>query len=234
MSEHNRFDEVWVADLTPRDELYGRPGIREKRYGYDWAPPDFSLSNGSYGKDDHYSAFRLHKKGETLSREQLTEAMYVFDQKHWRRLKGWFSADGFYAVKGKLADVFENAYLGERGGLVEFPIYEADKQTQLPGPFYFINFDGPKDTLVVDACKRLRVRRTVEIHGFELWKAPLGQLEDFELTLSADALSGTEIWIENRLQNRVFMSGRLKNSIEAAETGIDFQFSRVRIAGEGE
>jgi hypothetical protein len=200
-----------------------RQGIREKHFGLDWAPPAFNLG---LSPKHIFEAHLRHRKGEKLERTDFPEAMYIFAKGTWKRCGDLFTAGTFYAVKGKLAEVLKNFDLGE-GGLIEFPIYEADKITQLPGPFYFLNFGAIKDSFVPSKSKKLYSRRTIENDGYELWATY--KLEDGDIALTGAALEGADLWFERKLENKIFMSGRLHDAIIAAKVKTKFQFAKAQI-----
>ncbi len=200
-----------------------RQGIREKYFGEDWAPPTFNLG---LAPEQVYRAHLRHEKGGKLERTDFPEAMYVFAENNWKRCGDLFTAGPFYAVKGKLAEILKNFDLGE-GGLIEFPIYEADKTTQLPGPFYFLNFGAIKDSFVPSESKKLYSRRTIESNGYELWATY--RLEDGDIAVTAAALGGADLWFERKLENKIFMSGRLHDAILAAKVKTKFQFAKAQI-----
>ncbi|NRP70988.1 hypothetical protein ILFOPFJJ_01870 [Ensifer psoraleae] len=143
---------------------------------------------------------------------------------NWKRVGDLFTAGPFYAVKGRLAEVLKDFDLGG-GGLVEFPIYEADKTTRLPGPFYFLNFGAVKDSFVPSESRKLRPRRTMERDGYDLWATY--DLEDGDIALTTAAFEGADLWHERKLENRLFMSGRLHDAIVAATVKDNFQFAQA-------
>ncbi|MDK1386891.1 hypothetical protein QN224_15890 [Sinorhizobium sp. 8-89] len=220
-------DTVWVSSVMSDYSIGNRQGIREKFYGEDWAPPTFQL-----GVEPNHvvQAHRRHSAGEALERTDFPEAMYVFAENNWKRVGDLFCAGPFYAVKGRLADVLKEFDLG-KGGLLEFPIYEADKKTRLPGPFYLLNFGAVKDSFVPSETRsKLFPRRTVERDGYELWATY--DLEGGDIALTAAAFEGADLWHERKLQRLLFMSGRLHEAILAAKVKVKFRFARVRIVGE--
>lgn len=212
--------EVWVSSVMTEGGIGNKQGIREKYYGEDWAPPTFILG---VAPNHVRSAMHRHYDGHALKREEFTEAMYVFDEKRWARQKDLFMAGGFYAVRGKLAEVLKRFDLGE-GGLIEFPIYQADKVTPLPGPFYLLNFGCIKDSVVIEQCQQLR-------HVFhpdhDQWGA--SNLADGAIAVTAAALEGPDLWFEHKLQEKIFMSGRLHDAILAAKIKVNLQFARARV-----
>lgn len=218
-------DTVWVSSVMSDYTIGNRQGIREKFYGEDWAPPTFQLG---VEPERVVRAHRRHNNGETLERTDFPEAMYVFAENNWKRVGDLFCAGPFYAVKGRLAEVLIDFDLG-KGGLIKFPIYEADKKTRLPGPFYLLNFGAVKDSFVASESRKLCSRRTVDRDGYELWATY--DLEDGDIALTAAAFEGADLWHERKLQSRLFMSGRLHEAILAAKVKVKFQFARARIVG---
>lgn len=218
-------DAVWVSSVMSDYSIGNRQGIREKFHGEDWAPPTFQLG----AERDHVlQAHIRHNAGETLERTDFPEAMYVFAEGNWKRVGDLFCAGPFYAVKGKLAEVLKAFDLG-KGGLIDFPIYQADKTTRLPGPFYLLNFGAIKDSFLASESRKLRSRRTMERDGYERWATY--DLEDGDLALTAAAFEGADLLHERKLENRLFMSGRLHDAILAAKVRTKFQFAQVRIIG---
>jgi len=215
--------EVWVSSVMTEGRVGDKQGIREKYYGEDWAPPTFILG---VPPEHVMAAMDRHYDGHALKREDFTEAMYVFDEKRWARQKDLFMAGGFYAVRGKLAEVLKQFDLGA-GGLIEFPIYQADKVTPLPGPFYLLNFGCIKDSVVIEQCQKLTHDFKKEIDGYDKWGA--FNLEDGDIAATAAALEGPDLWMESKLRKKIFMSGRLHDAILAAKIKVNFQFARARI-----
>lgn len=226
---------VWVSSVMRNHHLWNRQGIREKFYGEDWAPPTFQL--GVPSKQVLHAHMR-HNRGETLQRTDFPEASYVFAEGNWKRVGDLFSAGTFFAVKGRLAEVLKDFDLGD-GGLIEFPVYEADKTTRLPGPFYLLNFGAIKDSFVpAESQSRvgekvvgLRSRRELERDGYELWAAY--GLADGDIAVTRDALEGADLWFERKLENQIFMSGRLHDAIVAAKVRTKFDFAQARIIDAG-
>lgn len=215
--------EVWVSSVMTEGVIGDKQGIREKYYGEDWAPPTFILG---VPPKHVLAAIRRHYDGHTLTREEFVEAMYVFDEKRWARQKDLFMADGFYAVRGKLAEVLKQFDLGE-GGLIEFPIYQADKVTPLPGPFYLLNFGCIKDSAVIAQSPKLTHDFKKRIDGYDKWGA--SNLADGDIAVTTAALEGPDLWFESKLKKMILMSKRLHDAILAAKIKVNFQFSRARI-----
>jgi hypothetical protein len=217
-------DEIWISTVGSNSRLFDKEGIREKHYGQDWAPPKFEMGTPT---EEQAKRFNRHARGEKLRRDEFVEAAYVFDPKRWSRVKDLFAVDGFFCVKGKLAEVLKEFDLGD-GELVEFPIYEMDKTTRLPGPFYFLNFGSQKDCLLPEETKGARLIAKNREKGVEIWRGPPDAV-DGDIAVSATALDGPDLWVDPKLKSALFMSGALHDAIEAAKLGIDFSFVKARI-----
>jgi uncharacterized protein DUF1629 len=224
LQEKRLSDETWVSSVGSNSMLFDKPGIREKHYGQDWAPPKFEFGVRT---EVQVKNVNRHVRGEKLQREEFVEAAYVFDPKRWSRVKDLFALEGFFAVKGRLAELLATFDLGD-GELVEFPIYEADKITRLPGPYYFLNFGSQKDCFLSKDSIGARLLGKNKITGQELWAGPI-EPEDGDIAVSVEARDGADLWIDPKLKGKIFMSGRLHDAIEVANLRIDFCFARTRI-----
>ncbi|QDG78638.1 hypothetical protein [Labrenzia sp. PHM005] len=218
--------EIWVSSVRSNYLLGNKLGIREKHIGQDWAPPQFEMGAPT---EEHRKNVNRASQGEKLSREEFVEAAYVFDAKKWSRVKDLFWVDGFLAVKGKLAELLKDIDLGD-GELVEFPIYEMDKTTRLPGPFYFLNFGSQKDCFLPEDSRNLSAGPINPKTGFRRWRAI--EPKDEDIAVSASALGGPDLWVDPKFSGKIFMSGRLHDAIEAAKLKIDFRFAKTRILPE--
>ncbi|MEJ8472457.1 hypothetical protein [Roseibium algae] len=203
-------DEIWVSSVGSNYKLFDKLGIREKHFGQDWALPQFE--HGAPTKEQANNS-RRHARGEKLQREEFVEAAYVFDGKRWSRVKDFFAIDGFFAVKGKLAELLKDFDLGQ-GDLVEFPIYEMDKTTRLTGPFYFLNFGSQKDCFIPDETKDSQLIGRNKKTGIELWGRAIEPM-DGDIAVASSALEGADLWIDPKLIGKIFMSGPLHDAIEA-------------------
>ncbi|MBK3745069.1 hypothetical protein G3A39_38405 [Paraburkholderia aspalathi] len=216
-------NSVWVSSVMSDHSIGDKQGIREKYFDGEWAQPTFNLG---LAPKRIFQAHMRHMKGEKVQRDELPEAMYVFAETNWKRCGDLFFAGPFYAVKGKLAEVLKGFDLGE-GGLIELPIYEADKTTMLPGPFYFLNFGAIKNSMIPQESNKLYPRRTLESDGYERWATYT--LRDDDIAVGVTALEGADLWFDPKLENRIFMSGRLHDAILEAKVKTNFRFAKAKI-----
>ena len=221
MSNANQ-ETVWISDALWRSPIGDRQGLSNKYFGEDWQPADFVLP---LPPEHVMASLNRHDSGETLERHELVEASYVFAPNNWKRVGDLFTAGAFYAVKGRLADVLKDFDLGT-GGLVEFPIYEADKTTRLPGPFYLLNFGCIKDTFV--AAKSRNLYQPFDGRpGRPAWGTY--DIADGNLAFTRQALEGPDLWMERNLYKKILLSDRLHDAIVKAKVKTNFRFVQGRI-----
>lgn len=221
-------DEVWVSSVLSNSKVGSKLGVRAKYEGSDWEPPSHMLGVAS---DELIQAQRRHFRGEKLPRSALPEALYVWSEHHWGQARDLFYAGAFLAVKGRLATLLSDFDLGGTE-MIEFPIYEADKQTQLPGPFYILNFDTQKQSFVPEQSTGVRCGGGAKTLGYDLWSSIAGP-QDFEIAVTPVAIQGADLWFEPALRAEIFMSGRLHDALLAVDTKLDFQFARARVLDQG-
>ena len=223
---------AWVSRIFS-DQEYAQPlGLSAKYYGHEW--DDKPAHIPPHAPDLIKAALSRHNLGETLRREEYPEASYVFSEKHFStNIKDFFYLDAFLAVKGKLARILQTFNLGEGGGLIPYPIYQKDKTTPYKGEFFLLNFGKgcQKDTFLSEESNlnAFRSRRTEEQHGYELWATFSQNGDDF--ALSDQALSGPDLWFEEKIKGCVFVSDRLAQMLNEARLNVDFKLSKCRIVG---
>ena len=133
-----------------------------------------------------------------------------------------------YAVRGKLAEVLSEFNLGEKGGLVPFNIIQDDVKTPLDGKYFYLNWDGHKDTFLPEKSQNVELFSKNVEKGIERWQPTL-QAQDGDIALSHAALVGADLWIERRMYSKLFMSDGLVNRLREAKIKIDFRLMECRI-----
>ena len=219
--------EVWISSWMRNSQIGNKLGLSEKYYGEDWGPATYEYPPFS---DVLKKARDRHYKGQALERTDFPEALYVFNEKHFKRVGDLFAAGPFYAVKGRLAEVLSQFDLGG-GGLIPLPIYQADKVTPVEGEFFLLNFGARKQSFLPEKSRRVEPLLTMELDGKEVWSAKFG-LKDGEIAVSSAALEGADLWMEPTLWKEVFLSGRLVEAIRAAKVTTDLWLARCRIVAE--
>jgi len=201
-----------------------KQGLRWKRFGSDWSPAQHKIELTDRAD---YDACKMHSEGYALQREQFPEALAVWDRTCFSGLGDLFTAGGFYAVQGKLAAVLAQFNLGE-GGLIPFPIYKEDLRTPEEGDFLLLNFGARKKTFIADQSKSIRKMFIEKKSKLPVWDVGFG-VKDDDIALSADALQGADLWMEERVFHQIFMSDALVSAIHDAGVGTDFRLSQCRV-----
>lgn len=219
--------KVWMSSVKSNYKLGDRPGVRTKFYGYDWEPAEFEIP---VMPDDLHANMRRAGQGFALKREELPEAAAVWNEKRFKVFGDIFYAGGFLVVRGKLAEVLARFDLGD-GGLVPFPVLKADLETPYSGEFFLLNFGCRKNTLVPEMCgdaQKFLVRKDT---GQQVWHINKFY-PDSEVVLSAAALEGADLWVEEAAHRKVFMSDALARAVIEIGMGDIFNLLECRIAGD--
>lgn len=217
---------VWMSSVLNPAGLGYKQGSRTKYFGMDWNPADFDLPPPPA---QVLEALRRYKQGYCLQRTDFPEAEAVWNDKRFSIRKDLFFVGPFFAVQCSLAEVFSRFDLGE-GGLIPFPVYQADLATPYPGEFFLLSFGCTKNTVLIDQCEdatNFMVRKAtgIQVHHINDIK-PGG-----EVVLSPQSLSGPDLWFEEAVHNKIFLSDALGQALLNIGMGDVFRLTRCRIAG---
>ncbi|MCJ2189241.1 hypothetical protein MTR66_20845, partial [Novosphingobium sp. 2638] len=180
-----------------------KQGTRGKLFGRDW---DLETGLAAPDTPEYVAGLRRYMQGFSLRREEMPEAAAVWNEKYFKKVGDLFAEGGIYVVRGKLAEILSRFDLGE-GGLVPFPVYKADLETPYPGEFFLLNFGARKNTLVPEASPNVAERGVSPRTGQMLWKVQ--EWGEGQVALSPAALDGPDLWGEEVLDNKIFMSDAL-------------------------
>jgi hypothetical protein len=216
--------KVWLSRVKSDGLLGDKPGLRWKLFGGDWSPATHIL-----GVPDkaYFELVQKNDQGFALDRTCFPEALAVWDRERFAGLGDFFWANGFAVVKGRLAETLHRFDLGE-GGLLPLRIFQEDLTTPEPGEFFFVNFGARKDSLVAEQSKALKKLYVDRATGRQVWSVSL-RLEDGDIALTSAALEGADLWNEERIHSKIFMSEALVTAIREAGVQIDFHLSECRI-----
>lgn len=139
-----------------------------------------------------------------------------------------FISGRFPMVSPKLAEVLRSLDMGV-SSFYQTQFFSEDGTAPLEHAHLFWNFANRKDALAVDAC-----------HGISRLPAPKGRkiaetyasrdpVEDGDLAVNADALTGPDFWVDSKYADAVFFSARFENLM--SETGFRalFPLKTVRV-----
>ena len=218
-------DEVYISGIFQNSELGDRPGIRKKYLDEDWEPAEFKVPLAPpHGKE----ARQKSNQGYTIRPDQFPEGVAVWNEQAFaKRAKDIWWAGPFLTVNQKIADVIAQFDLGE-GGLVPVPLFKADLKTPWPEKHYYINYGGPKNTLLPDESKK--VDFWIEVPGTGERKYKLAPyMEDGDVALARSAREGADIWVDPALRAKLFLSGKLVEALQAADVNVDMRLKKCRI-----
>lgn len=220
--------KVWISSMHSNYLLGDKPGIRAKFFGKDWAPARHELDPPGH---EFLSIIRRCAEGLGVERSKMPEAAAVWDKKAFARTHDLFAVAGFYVLRGKLAEVFSRFDLGEGGGLIPFTIYEADLETPYPGEYWLLDYRGRKNTILPEQSENVVKFAVDHKTGQQIWKIN-GWHEDGDVVLSAAALDGPNIWYEEAVYGKIFMSSTLVRALQEAELAGDWQLKECQIEGD--
>lgn len=203
---------VWMSSMMSH-ALGIKQGTRTKYHGHDWNPASFNLP---LEPDEVYAAHRRHKQGFALQRNDFPEAEAVFAPKRFARAGDLFFVGCFYAVRGRLAKVLGRFDFGE-GGLIPFTIYQEDLVTPVDGEFFILNFGSRKNTVQIEQCEDKKKFIIDRDSRQQIWHLNVYN-KDARVVLSPAALNGPDLWFEETVYNKIFMSDALASALH--ESGL--------------
>jgi hypothetical protein len=215
---------VWMSSVKSNYALGDKPGVRTKFYGYDWEPAEFIFPPTP---DDVYANMRRAGEGFALKREELPETAAVWNERRFKLLGDIFYVGGFLVVGRKLAEVLARFDLGE-GGLIPFPIYKADLVTPFPGEFFLLNFGARKNSFLPEQSEDAQKWMVLKGSGQQLWKVNYLQ-ENGMVAMSSGALAGADLWFEEAIHNKIFVSDALASALQEAGLADDWRLKQCRI-----
>ena len=216
--------KVWISQVKSDYTLGNKLGLRWKLSGEGWSPAQHVAGAPSA---EYLESIDQSGQGYVLDRNRFPEALAVWNRKCFARAGDFFWANGFVAVKDRLAETLGRFDLGE-GGLLPLPIYREDLTTPEEGAFFLVNFGARKDSLVPEQSTMLRQHYIEPETGRQVWTVSAG-VKDGDIALTPAALDGADLWNEERIRAKIFMSDALVTAIREAGVRIDFQLSQCRI-----
>lgn len=218
---------AWISSMFSNYALGDKPGVRAKLYGEDWEAATFEQGRSSA---DQMAAINKYVRGFKLERNELPETAAVWHQQSFARMGELFATAGFYVVRKKLHDVLSRFDLGE-GELVPFTIYEADLETPLDEEFWLLNFGAIKETFLPEQSENVKKGVVRKATGQQLWKIN-GWAENDDVALSREALSGPDLWFEEVVSRKIFLSDALVQALTEAKLADAWQLTQCRVIGE--
>lgn len=217
---------VWMSSVLANYDIGMKEGTRAKFFNHPWNPASLTIPTEP---EEVYQASKRHRQGFALQRSEFPEAVAVWDEKRFKKVKDIFTAGPFYAVKGRLAEILSQFDLGE-GGLIPFTIYNADLETPYPGEFFLLNFGCQKSTVLPEQSRNV-VKRGVSVKtGRELWKVNSWS-EEGDVVVSPAVLAGPDLWFDPAIYNKIFIGDRFVQALTEIGMKDVFRVQECRIAG---
>ena len=219
--------KVWMSSVLDNYDIGMKQGTREKFFGHPWNPAKLTIPTEP---EEVYQASKRHRQGFALQRSEFPEAIAVWDEKRFKKVKDIFMAGPFYAVKGRLAEILSQFDLGE-GGLIPFTIYKADLETPYPGEFFLLNFGCRRNTVLPEESRNVVKFSVHHETGFQKWKVN-GWSKEKDVVVSSTVLEGPDLWFDPAIYNKIFMSDRLVQALSAISLKDVFRVQECRIEGD--
>lgn len=137
-----------------------------------------------------------------------------------------FTGYGYYVVSARAADVLRQFDLGG-GGLHPVKVSKKDRQTEVPGPWFCVNFGNAKEAFLPDKSENAK-------HGYYIRPGVKGWLaraamKDGDFAVSEAARNGPDIWIDLKVGDAVFLSRALGDALKKAKADKGFFMKKCRI-----
>jgi hypothetical protein len=199
---------VWISSVKSNVAIGNKQGIRVKHLSTPWTLPQFLLAPLPENVSD---SLARSSRGFAAVYENLPEAAAVWQPSAFEQQTDILSVSGYLVITGELIDIFSRMDLGD-GGLVPLPFYEADLVTPLEQQFYILNIGARKDTFIPEASENAREFMLDLETGRQLWNVNRSK-PDGVVALSVTALKGPDLWVEEAVSRKLFMSGRLGSAL---------------------
>lgn len=144
-------------------------------------------------------------------------------------LQDYCSISGqFPMVSPRLAELLKTLDLGN-GSFFEAQFYAIDGSEKLPWSHCFWNIGNTKESFVPEQSnvKRVTNGRT-DTPPFELYATP-GSLQEEDIAVTPQALSGPDVWFEPKLTNCIFFSDRFAQLMQEHCMPHLFHLKAVRV-----
>ncbi|GLH82142.1 hypothetical protein SSBR45G_70510 [Bradyrhizobium sp. SSBR45G] len=216
-------NRVWFSSVMEDYRIGYKQGLRAKFLGEDWEPARHESSES----EKVFAAMQRHTQGYALGRHDLPEAIAVFDKKRFKLVGDLFIAGRFFAARERLAEVLARFDLGS-GSLVPFQICQDDLKTPIEEKFYYINLGARKRTFLPTESKSVELLVSNKETGSEIWKIN-SWAKDGDVALSSAALDGPDLWVEEIVRHKLFLTEELVSSLLLAKLKIDLQLTECRL-----
>lgn len=212
-------DHVWVSDLLGNEasfvaEVRGESGPGGRRIDLAKMIGDGEPAPPGYGP------IKLWDNDSTTEDQHSGYPVNIAQE-----VPDIFLGGGYWIVSGRVADILRRFDLAE--GTV-YPVseglYLSDEVTRIPGEYFSWAVRNEKAAFLPDQTPE---KRKFGIAGTR-WKLPW-PMRDGNIAVSADALRGSDTWLDDGLFKSLFLSGPLGDALEAAGLKETLSLYKARI-----
>ena len=157
--------------------------------------------------------------GQSLGPEHFSKRIWADRDVRKLTLPALSFCNGDWVVNAKAANVLRAYDLGG-GALYPVAMLQRDKKTPLAGEWFCWNFGNVKEAFVREVS-RVKVNRYAKSIV-----SPPDDMQDGDLTVSAAALEGPDVWVDHGLENSLFVSGQLAAALRKAQLDKAFRLKR--------
>jgi hypothetical protein len=220
--------KVWMSSILSNQDIGYKQGTRSKLYGRAW---DSESGLNEPRSKSYMDGLSRYGRGFALKRDQLPECGAVSNEKYFAKVGDIFAEGGIFVVRGRLAEILSAFDLGE-GGLVPFPVYKDDLETPYGGDFFLLNFGAIKNTLVPEASPNIAKIGVHHITKQQIWRVQ--SWVEGQVALTPQALNGPDLWFEEALDHKIFMSNALAQALIDAKLDEDWRLTPCKIVECGQ
>ena len=173
-------------------------------------------------------AVTLNQRGAPLPRERFPEEAWGDEDAAAtiERLPHMFSVRGFPTVSSEVAAIMRDFDLGQ-GALYPIDIYQRNRK-RLIGTFHCLNIGNVKDTFLPEHSPTAKPMRSFRKPKPGDPPRPVkfegpSKTSKGDMTLTADALQGPDLWLEAKVNKMLFLSGPLARAIRKARVERGFR-----------
>lgn len=208
-------DQVWIsAAISHASNMRPFSNERPKYPGDD--------------EDDQWIMPEANKFGRPISAEYFPKSTWLDKDAEASdiNLPLFFVAYSIPIIHQSCAEVLSQFDMGG-GGLYPVEVFEKDRKTPIPGPWLCLNVGNTKSAFEPDQSPRAKYRN-IRPGGVKGWRPP-APVKDGEIAVNKAALSGPDIWVDERVSNSIFLSGPLGQALKRAKADKGWMLKKCKV-----
>ena len=187
--------EVWVSRLMQDSTLI-------KSFDSDYFSRD---------PENALDAMEKVREGIPLPADRFPKVFYADrTRKLLKKMPDIFLGGGYWIVSGELAEVLRQFDLG-RTSFYPTELFQYDRKRRIEGEYFCLSFGETKSVFVPEDSRAKLVNPEQD------WWFTRVDLRDDDIAVKQAAITGVDLWIDERVRYGVFFSGRLVDALRAAK-----------------